>query len=118
VALTIPKKVLQQTLIHKKDNKDGLLISINVLEFVMVTINYCASLYVFTTKNITDDLHPILLNITDITSALSWTYHTRRESKLGRLLAQFFCSLLIYSLMGINSQRISTNDNKIADKNY
>jgi hypothetical protein len=31
------------------------------------------------------------------------------------LLAPFFCSLLIDSPLGINSQWISTNDNKIAD---
>jgi hypothetical protein len=31
------------------------------------------------------------------------------------MLAHFFCSLLINSLLGINSQWISTIDNKIAD---
>jgi hypothetical protein len=30
--LPFPKEVIQQTLIHKKDNKDGLRISINILE--------------------------------------------------------------------------------------
>jgi hypothetical protein len=112
--LPLPEKVIQQTLIHKKDNKDGLLISINVLEFVTVIINYCASLHMFTTKIITDNPHPVLLNIIDA-SALSWTNHTCRKSKLGRILAQFFCSLLINSSLGINSQWISTDNNKIVD---
>jgi hypothetical protein len=71
VALTIPRKVIQQTLIHKKDNMDGLLILINILEFITVIINCCASLHMFTTKNITDDPHPVLLNITNNASALS-----------------------------------------------
>ncbi len=31
--------VKQRTLLHKQDNKDGLLISINVLKFVTVIIN-------------------------------------------------------------------------------
>jgi hypothetical protein len=109
------EKVIQQTPIHKKDNKDGLLISINVLEIVMVIINYYASLQVFTTKNITDNPHPVLLSGTDNASALSCTNQTCRKSKLGRLLAQFFCSLLINSPLGINSQWICTDNNKIAD---
>jgi hypothetical protein len=115
--LPFPQKVIQQTLIHKKDNKDDLLISINALEFIMVVINYCycASLHVFTTKNITDHPHTVLLNLTDNASALSWTNHTCRNSKLGRLLAQFFCLLLINTPLGINSKWISTNDNKITD---
>jgi hypothetical protein len=77
----------------------------------MVIINYCASLHVFTTKNITDNPYPVLLNMTDNASALSWTNHTCRKSKLSRLLAGFFCSLLINSPLGINSRWISANDN-------
>jgi hypothetical protein len=115
--LHFPEEVIQQTLIHKKDNKDGLLISINVLKFVTVIINYCASLHVFTAMSITNDPHPVLLNVTSNASALSWTNHTCRKSKLGRLLMQFFCSLLINTPLGISSQSISTDDNKIADNN-
>ena len=37
------------------------------------------------------------------------------NQKIGRLLAWFFCSLFINSPLGINSQWISTDDNKIAD---
>ncbi len=113
--LPFPEEVIQWTLMHKKDNKDGLLILINVLEFVTVIINYCASLHVFMMRSITNDPHPVLLNETNNASALSWTNHTCRKSKLGRLLAWFFCSLLINSPLGINSQWISTDDNKIAD---
>ena len=57
----------------------------------------------------------VLLNITDNTSALSWTLHTCKRSRIERLLVCFFCSLLINSPLGINLQWISTNDNKIAD---
>jgi hypothetical protein len=48
--LPFPKEVIQQTLIHKK------IILIKVLKFVTVIINYCASLHVFTSKNITNAL--------------------------------------------------------------
>jgi hypothetical protein len=40
--IPFPEAVKQRTLLHKQDNKDGLLISINVLKFVTVIINYCA----------------------------------------------------------------------------
>jgi hypothetical protein len=70
--LPFPEKVIQQTLIHKKDNNYGLLILINVPVFIMVIIiYYFASLHVFTTKNITVKPHPVLLNVTNNASALS-----------------------------------------------
>jgi hypothetical protein len=104
-----------RTLLHRKDNKDSKLISINVLEFVTVIIKYIASLHVTTTTTIINDPHPILLNITDNASVLRWTQKACQISKLGRLLARFFCSLLINSPLSINSQWISTHENFIAD---
>jgi hypothetical protein len=92
-----------------------LLISINVLEFVTVIINYLASLHVITKTTFTDDPHPVLLNVTDNMSALKWRTGACRKSKIGRRLARFFCSLLIDSPLGINSQWISTVANEIAD---
>jgi hypothetical protein len=44
-----------------------------------------------------------------------WTRHTCKRSRVGRLLARFFCLLLINSPLGINAQWISTVDNVIAD---
>jgi hypothetical protein len=48
--LPFPEKVKLRTLLHKRDNADGLLISINVLEFVTVIINYCATLHMVLSK--------------------------------------------------------------------
>jgi hypothetical protein len=64
-----------------------MLMSINVLEFVTVIINNCAALYVVWTSPITDDPHPVILNVTDNSSALSWTLHTCKQSKIGQMLA-------------------------------
>jgi hypothetical protein len=80
-----------------------------------VIINYCAALHFVTTTSATDDPYPVLLNVTDNTSALSWTTGSCKKSKVSRLLARFFCSLMINSLLGINSKWISTDDNKIVD---
>jgi hypothetical protein len=92
-----------------------MLVSINILEFMTVIINYCAALHVVWTSPVTDDPHPDILNATDNSSALSWTLDTCKQSKIGQMLAHFFCSLLINLPLGINSQCISTIDNKIAD---
>ena len=51
--IPVPEEVQHHTLLHKKKNLDGRLISINVLEFEMVIINYIAALHVVTTSNMT-----------------------------------------------------------------
>jgi hypothetical protein len=112
--IPFPKAVKQRTLLHKQNNKDGLLILINVLEFVTVIINYCATLHIVTTTLATNDPYPVLLNVTNNASALNWTTGACKKSKVGHLLACFFCSLMINSPLRINSKWISTDDNKIA----
>jgi hypothetical protein len=89
--------------------------SINVPKFMIVIINYCPTPHVVWTSPITDDPHPVILNVTDNSSELSWTLHTCKRSKIGKILAHFFCSLLINSPPGINSQWISTIDNTFTD---
>jgi hypothetical protein len=108
-------KLVQHTLRFKTNNDNNMLVSINVLEFVTVIINYFAALHVVWTSPVTDDPHPVILNVTDNSSALSWTVHTCKRSKIGQILAHFFCSLLINLPPGINSQWISTINSKIAD---
>jgi hypothetical protein len=100
--LPFPEEVKLQTLLHKRDNADGLLISINALKFVTVIINYCTALHIVLSTNPTKDPYPMLLNVTDNASALSWTTGACRKSRIGRLLAHFFCLLLINSPLGIN----------------
>ncbi len=113
--LSFPEEVTNRTLLHLQDNPDNGLISINVLEFVTVILNYCAILEVVKTTQVTDDPHPVVLNITDNMSALNWTLHACKSSRIGRLLARVFCSLLINSPIGITSKWISTHENEIAD---
>jgi len=113
--LEFPSQVVLQTLIHKQNNDDGKLISINVLEFLTVIINYAAAYTALTQDPVEDDPNPVVLNITDNTSALNWTLHGCKKSMIGRRLARFFCGLLIGSHVGINSEWISTEENEIAD---
>jgi hypothetical protein len=65
-------------------------VSINVLEFVMVIINFCASLHAVWTSPITDDPHPVILNITNKSSALSWNSTCASDQKLGKCLLVSF----------------------------
>ncbi len=65
--------------------------------------------------NLTNNPYPVLLNVTNNAPALSWTTGACHKSRIGHLLEHFFCLLLIYSPLGINSQWISTLHNAIAD---
>ena len=105
-----PNEIIHFTLLFKSDNKDGLLVLIDVLKFVSVIINYCTGLHVFRISNVTDD-----------STRYYWTLPTMlphypgKRSRIRCLLTHFFYSLLINSPTGINSQWISTANNKIAD---
>ena len=114
--IEFPDEVVRCTLKHIKDNRNSNLISINVLEFFTVIIDYCAAYTVVTTMNVTDDPHPVLLSMADNTSAHSWTNHTCKSSIIGKLLAKFFCYLLMDYKLGINSEWLNTHDNIIADE--
>jgi hypothetical protein len=113
--LPFPEEVKLPTLLHKQYNVDGQLISINVLEFVTVIINYCAALHMVLSTNPTNNPYPVLLSITNNRSALSGTTSACHRSRIGCLLACFFCLLLINSLLCINSRWISMLHNAVAD---
>jgi hypothetical protein len=78
-----PDKVVQRTLQFKTNNNNCMLVLINVLEFMTVMINYCTALHVVRTSPVTDDPHPVILNVTDNSSALPWTLHMCKQSKIG-----------------------------------
>jgi hypothetical protein len=78
--LLFPKEVVERTLLHLKDNSSKRFISINCLEYVTIILNYCASLVTFATREVNDDPYPVVLCVTDNTSALNWTLHTSKKS--------------------------------------
>ncbi len=113
--LPFPEEVKLHMLLHKHDKADGQLISINILEFVTIIINYCAALHMVLSTNPTNNPYSVLLNVTDNVSALSWTAVACFRSRICHLLARSFCLLLINLSLGINSQWISMLHNAIAD---
>jgi hypothetical protein len=85
--IRFPDEVVQRTLQFKTSNDNSMIVLINILEFVLVIINYCAALHVVWTSPVTDDPHPVILNISYNSSALSWTLHTCKRSKIRQMLA-------------------------------
>ena len=112
---TWPSWVINRTKLFLENNKSGNFISINVLEYIAVIINFAAAITIFESENVTDDPYPVLLNWCDNKSAISWTNHHCKESPAGRALGRMFCMLLINSDVGINAKYISSEDNVVAD---
>ncbi len=65
--IEFPAEIVQRTLLFR----DVPLVSINILEYITVIINYISALHILRTTNVTEDPYPVLLNITDNLSALS-----------------------------------------------
>merc|ERR1712086_556491 len=89
VVVKIPRLCYKTDFAAPQYNRDSNLISINVLEYLTVIIDYCAAYVIVTTTNVTDDPHPVLLSMADNTLADSWTNHTCKSLFIGKLLAIF-----------------------------
>jgi hypothetical protein len=112
-----PEEVQRQTLKYIKNNKDQKLISINVLEYAGVIINYIASTHYFREhKNDPEDPYPTVLLYADNTTAEAWTIKACKKSMIGRSLALLQCALMINNHVGIHVDHITTKDNEIADR--
>ncbi len=107
--------VVAQTLLHLKNNASQNFVSINILEYVTIIINYCGALRAYLEDGHEEDPHPVVLCVTNNVSAKNWTMHTSKKSIIGRALARFFCGLMIGLDVGINAKWIATKTNKIAD---
>lgn len=112
-----PEEVQRHTLRYIKNNKDGNLISINVLEYAGVIINYIASTYFFREcKNDPSDPYPTVLLYADNTTAEAWAIKACKKSLIGRSLALLQCALMMDNHVGIHVDHITTKDNEIADR--
>jgi hypothetical protein len=111
-----PTDILYRTKKYIFDDRDGNFVSINVLEFISVILNYCAALTVIEQTGFTDDPFPVILAWCDNVSAVRWITHACMTSEIGRELGRFFCGLLMNSRLGINAKWLSTHENFIADE--
>ena len=111
-----PEKVRKATLRFIKNNKNGDLISINVLEYAALIINYVAATHSFQQKLDKSDLHPSVLLYADNTTAESWAIKACKHSLIGRALGRIQCALMINNPVGISVAHVTTKKNVIADR--
>merc|ERR1712115_647439 len=69
------EKYIKKTKAFIKDDSNKNLVSINVLEFVTIIINFAAALTALTIDGHDDDPFPVLLNFADNMSSVRWTNH-------------------------------------------
>ena len=83
------------------NNKNGLLISINVLEMVCVIINMCAAIFVCDHDNLDLSTHPVVLIFRNNTLACAWANARCKHSLIRRRLARLFIGLLMGTTIGV-----------------
>jgi hypothetical protein len=111
-----PEEVRQRTLRFVKNNSTNTLISINVLEYAALIINYVASTHYFLNHKDPEDPYPSVLLYADNTTAESWLRKSCKNSFVGRALGRLQCSLMINNPVGINVDHVTTKDNVVADR--
>ena len=110
-----PKDIRKYTLKYQRKNKDGKLISINVLEYAAMIINYVACSYYFHIHPDPSDPFPLVRLFGDNSSAESWMTKTCTSSLAGRALGRILCALMIDNPVGNDVQHVTTEDNDVAD---
>ena len=110
------EEVRLKTLRYHQNNRDGKLISINVLEFASVIINYAAMSLYFRLHQDPSNPFPIALLFADNVAAEIWTLKGCKRSLLGRALGRLLCALMIDNPLGVSTARIDTHANYIADE--
>ena len=113
-----PDEVQKRTLRYVKNNKNGNLISINVLEYAALIINYIAATHYFRIHldKVTDP-HPTTLLYADNSTAEAWMKMKQcKDSLIGRALGRLQCALMVNNHVGISVGHVTTKKNVIADR--
>lgn len=111
-----PKEIQSQTLIYVRNNKDGNLVSINVLEYAALLINYAAAYHYYINNPDPSDPYPSVLFYADNSACESWMEKACNSSLIGRALSRLQCAMMINNDVGFHTGHITTKDNVIADR--
>ena len=112
-----PSEVHKHTLIYRRNNMDGKLVSINVLEYAAIIITQAAATHFFTVREPrADDHFPVVLYKADNSTAKSWAVKACKASSIGRALGRLHCSLMINNPVGTLLGHVTSEDNIIADR--
>ena len=113
----IREKTLKYYIIKKRDPSTGELISINLLEFAVIVVNYLiSSLCLNDNPDITTDPYPSLINHADNTTAVSWTRKGATSNEAGKALCKILCAARINNRLGLTAQFLPGEKNIIADR--
>ena len=100
----------------RKAKFQGEIISINLLEYIVIIINYAISSHLFSSNNLGSTYkYQTLLNWSDNRSAIAWTKKAAISTAGGKALSRIFCSLSINNDLQCVSDYINTSQNIIAD---
>jgi hypothetical protein len=111
-----PAEVRQYTLIYVRNNSEGTLVSINVLEYAALLINYAAAYHYHHNNPDPTDPYPIVQFFADNSACESWMEKACNSSLIGRALSRLQCSMMINNNVGFKTGHITTKDNVIADR--
>ena len=113
-----PEAIQKRTLRFIKNNKNNQLISINVLEYAALILNFIASTHYFRTyHNDVTDPFPTSLLYADNSTCEAWGKLKQcKTSMIGRNLGRLQCALMINNHVGINIDHVTTTQNEIADR--
>ena len=112
----IQQKTLKYYTIKSWDYSADKFISINLLEYAAIIINYAAASHVLSTRQPNPkNPYPVLLNLADNMSANSWTKKACSSNLAGRGLSRLFCSLRLNNSLGLNAEFIPGSSNTVAD---
>jgi hypothetical protein len=113
-----PAEIQARNIREMKRDKDGKLISINMLEYATVLMNYAASTVAIQELEQQGKLkhkYPVVLIKADNTAAESWTKKASSSSLSGKALMRLQCAMMIQNPIGINAEWIEGIKNKIPD---
>ena len=102
---------------NKKDPVTGDLISINLLEYAVIVVNYFISSFILKTNHsaLTKDPFPMLLNWADNQTAIAWTRKAASSNASGKALSRLLCAARINNPLGLTSDFIPGLSNETAD---
>jgi hypothetical protein len=111
-----PEKFRKHTLTFVHSNEHGKFVSINVLEYAALIINYVAATHFCLIDKDPSDPYPVVQLFADNTTAEAWAIKACKKSPIGRSLGRIQCALMINNPVGISVGHVSTKKNIIADR--
>ena len=112
-----PQNIRARTLRFVKNNRQGNLIDINLLEYAALLItDIIANTRVSDLGILATDPNPHVLYYGDNTTSESWAEKGAKHSPAGRALGRLQCALMVNNPVHFRVEHISTEANVVADK--